>query len=259
MENSREDGLSGPSHDPHEVTVQLDFRGRQLGDLESARPGGDAGGGAARETGADDKELPVFVDDSGRRSRNFRRFGVAAGLAIAVYAVVIVVTLFSGNSDAPWLPMPAEGKGADKVGTKPSEPTPALSTSGSPGATPQPSASGSVVPSAPTAPGASASASAGSSASGKPSTGTSSSTRPTGGATTPPTKPTKPDEPDDPTTEPPGDGTADPSTDPGGQPTGPADGTVADGSGTVAVGDLAHLLVAPLVASLVPPLESSVL
>ncbi|MHC5261268.1 hypothetical protein ACYSUO_25570 [Streptomyces sp. UC4497] len=264
MENSREDGLSGPTHDPHEVTVQLDVSGRQLGGLVGARPGAggsDAADGEGREAraGADDKELPVFVDDSGRRGRNFRRFGVAAGLAIAVYAVVIVVTVFSGNSAAPWLPMPAEGKGAGKVGTESSEPTPALSSPASTGATEQPSASDSAAPSTSAAPGAGLSPSAGSSTSGKPSTGTSPSGRPTGGNTSPTVKPTKPDESDEPTTDPPGGGSPDPSTDPGGQPSGPAEGSGADGSGTLADGVLGRLLVAPLVAPLVPPLESSVL
>ncbi|MFF3496581.1 hypothetical protein ACFYWS_35170 [Streptomyces sp. NPDC002795] len=266
MEDPREDGLSGPTHDPHEVTVQLDFTGRQLGGLPGARPGAagsDAGDGEGRAGGAvagdaEDKELPVFVDDSGRRGRNFRRFGVAAGLAIAVYAVVIVVTVFSGNSDAPWLPLPAEGKRASKVGTEPSEPTPSVSSSGSPGATPQPSASGSVLPSAPAAPGASAPPSAGAGTSGKPSTGTSPSSGPTDGDTSPSTKPTKPDDSDPPTTEPSGGGSVDPPTDPGGQPSGPAEGSGADGTGTLAVSGLVHLLVAPLVQP-VPPLESSVL
>ncbi|MEB8337980.1 hypothetical protein [Streptomyces endophyticus] len=256
MENSRENGPAGPTHDPHEVTVQLDFTGRQLGGPVGARPGAPTPLGA-EPAGVDDKELPVFVDDSGRRGRNFRRFGVAAGLAIAVYAVVIVVTVFSGNSDAPWLPMPAEGKGADKVGTEPSEPTPSLSTSGSPGATPRPSASGGAVSSAPAAPGASASSSAGAGTSGQPSTGTSPSSRPTGGGTSPTVKPTKPDDSGDPTTEPSGGGSADPSTDPGDQPSGPADGSGADGTDALA-GGLVHLLVAPLVQP-VPLLESSVL
>ncbi|GGN38604.1 hypothetical protein [Streptomyces fuscichromogenes] len=51
---------------------------------------------------------PVFVDESGRRSRRFRRIGMAVGLVCAVYAVVIVATLLSGSSDAPWLPVPGQ-------------------------------------------------------------------------------------------------------------------------------------------------------
>ncbi|MCX5533234.1 hypothetical protein OG785_22095 [Streptomyces sp. NBC_00006] len=265
MENSREDGLSGPTHDPHEVTVQLDVSGRQLGGPVGVRPGeggSGAGGGEGRagREGADDKELPVFVDDSGRRGRNFRRFGVAAGLAIAVYAVVIVVTVFSGNSDAPWLPMPAEGKGAGKVGTRSSEPTPSTSTAQSPGATPESSATGSAVPGASAAPGASASPSAGDSASGKPSTGTSPSGRPTGGKTTPPVDPSGPADSDEPSTDP--SEPTDPTTPPDDTVSDPAGGPGTDGSETLAEGGLVQLLVAPLVQpldSLVPSLESSVL
>ncbi|MFI5660664.1 hypothetical protein [Streptomyces sp. NPDC051684] len=240
------------------MTVQLDFTGRQLGGPVGARPDVPTPTGA-EQSGADDKELPVFVDDSGRRGRTFRRFGVAAGLAIAVYAVVIVVTVFSGNSDAPWLPMPAEGKGAGKVGTESSEPTPALSSPGSPSATTQPSASGSAAPSTSAAPGASASPTTGAVTSSKPSTGASPTGGPTGGKPTPSVKPTKPDDSDKPTTQPSGGSPADPSTDPGDQPSGPADGAGTDGSDTLAGAGLARLIAAPLVASLVPPLESSVL
>ncbi|MEU1159875.1 hypothetical protein ABZ372_03230, partial [Streptomyces sp. NPDC005921] len=65
-----------------------------------------------RPGAADGSDAPVFVDASGRRSRRFRRLGMAVALACAVYAVVIVVTLLSGSSDAPWLPVP--GQDADK-------------------------------------------------------------------------------------------------------------------------------------------------
>ncbi|BFO22016.1 hypothetical protein SHKM778_84040 [Streptomyces sp. KM77-8] len=46
----------------------------------------------------------MFVDESGRRSRLYRRIGMAVGLACAGYAVVMVATLLSGNSDAPGCP-----------------------------------------------------------------------------------------------------------------------------------------------------------
>ncbi|MEU6992378.1 hypothetical protein ABZ953_17175 [Streptomyces sp. NPDC046465] len=74
--------------------MQIDGLGRQLADLP-AEPG---------QEGAADG--PVFVDATGRRGRRYRRFGVIVGIACAVYAAVIVGTLFSGNSSAPWLPMP---------------------------------------------------------------------------------------------------------------------------------------------------------
>ncbi|MER6527873.1 hypothetical protein [Streptomyces sp. NPDC001508] len=96
------------------MTVQLDAV--QLGDarlhpVEGARPSG----------GQDGSDGPVFVDESGRRSRRFRRLGMVVGLACAVYAVVIVATLLSGSSDAPWLPVPGENadRPAGKVDTSP--------------------------------------------------------------------------------------------------------------------------------------------
>jgi hypothetical protein len=103
-------GEPGHSHDPNEVTVQLDGAGREVG-----RPAGAAPSGPERSDG------PVFVDESGRRSRRYRRLGVIVGIACAVYAVVIVATLLSGNSSAPWLPVPGQQKDrpAGKVETSP--------------------------------------------------------------------------------------------------------------------------------------------
>ncbi|MGW7281260.1 hypothetical protein ACWGIV_23755, partial [Streptomyces sp. NPDC054844] len=103
------------THDPHEVTVQLDAV--QLGDGVIRRA--DRGHRKSRpERGSDG---PVFVDASGRRSRLYRRLGIAVGVACAVYAVVIVSTLLSGNSNAPWLPVEGqqEGKPAGQVDTTP--------------------------------------------------------------------------------------------------------------------------------------------
>lgn len=93
-------GESAQAHDPYEVTVQLDSVSAQDTRLHAAEgaPGG----------GSDSSDGPVFVDESGRRSRRFRRLGIAVGIACAVYAVVIVVTLLSGSSDAPWLPVPGQ-------------------------------------------------------------------------------------------------------------------------------------------------------
>ncbi|MCZ9344788.1 bi-functional transferase/deacetylase, partial [Streptomyces sp. TRM76130] len=87
----------------------------------------------------------VFVDESGRRGRLYRRIGIAVGLACAVYAVVMVVTLLSGNSDAPWLPVPGkeDGNPAGKVDTTPL-PTGTADPSATDSASPQstPSATG---------------------------------------------------------------------------------------------------------------------
>ncbi|MFD9442239.1 hypothetical protein ACFWBR_29185 [Streptomyces sp. NPDC060006] len=84
------------THDPHEVTVQLDGVGRQLEDwlVQQAK------GPSTQES----SDGPVFVDETGRRSRRYRRIGMAVGMACAVYAMVILATLLSGNSAAPWLP-----------------------------------------------------------------------------------------------------------------------------------------------------------
>ncbi|WP_221357422.1 hypothetical protein [Streptomyces beigongshangae] len=87
------------SHDPHEVTVQLDGVGRQTEDWLVQQAKGAPG---ARTQEAADR--PVFVDETGRRSRRYRRIGMAVGLACAVYAMVVLATLVSGNSSAPWLP-----------------------------------------------------------------------------------------------------------------------------------------------------------
>lgn len=84
---------------------------------------------------------PVFVDETGRRSRRYRRVGAIVGLVCAVYAMVIVGTLFSGNSSAPWLPMPGpkDDRPASKVDTPNGTADPA-GPSASSGMTPSPGA-----------------------------------------------------------------------------------------------------------------------
>ncbi|WP_190080169.1 hypothetical protein [Streptomyces longisporoflavus] len=128
MENWREGALPEHTHDPNEVTVQIDGVGRQLAEL-------------AAENGQDAPDGPVFVDESGRRSRRYRRIGVLVGIACAVYAMIIVGTLLSGNSSAPWLPLDAkDDKPAGRVDT-PNRPDDPLDPSASPGTTPSPGAS----------------------------------------------------------------------------------------------------------------------
>ncbi|MDT0435796.1 MULTISPECIES: hypothetical protein [Streptomyces] len=107
------------------MTVQLDAVDLRR-DLRQRQA---AGAPSGAQDGAD---RPVFVDESGRRSRRFRRLGMAVGLVCAVYAVVIVVTLMSGSSDAPWLPVPGQrdDKPAGQVDT-----SPAPSVSSAPSAT----------------------------------------------------------------------------------------------------------------------------
>ena len=102
------DPAHDPAHDPHEVTVQLDDVGSQVEDLLVRQ----AKGAKTGKGSPDASDGPVFVDESGRRSRRYRRIGITVALACGVYAVVIVVTLLSGNSNAPWLPVP--GQNADQ-------------------------------------------------------------------------------------------------------------------------------------------------
>ncbi|ALC22886.1 hypothetical protein ACH46N_25145 [Streptomyces pristinaespiralis] len=93
MENWQEDIGTGHTHEPHEVTIQLDGLGRKLRDLpvEPIAP-------------HDGAEGPVFVDESGRRSKKFRRIGWVLAAACAVYAITLVAALVGGNSSAPWMP-----------------------------------------------------------------------------------------------------------------------------------------------------------
>ncbi|MEU0071353.1 hypothetical protein ABZ027_17670 [Streptomyces sp. NPDC006332] len=172
-------------HDPHEVTVQLDGMGRQLEDLL-------VGSGGADELGAaqDGSDGPVFVDESGRRSRLYRRIGIAVGFACAVYAVVIVVTLLSGNSNAPWLPVPGqdERKPAGKVGSS-TPPTDSATRAGTDGSTPD-STTPTVGQGTATAPTPGASASGASASPAKPGTSAAPKTSPTSTAKGPGTGPT---------------------------------------------------------------------
>ncbi|MEU1143286.1 hypothetical protein ABZ392_41360 [Streptomyces sp. NPDC005885] len=171
--------------DPDEVTVQLDGSAEELDDPGKKGDGSDG---------------PVFVDESGRRSRRYRRIGMAIGIACAVYAVVIVITLLSGSSDAPWLLVPGQRHDppAGKVDTSPlparsGQPSGAADSvapgnipTASDGTTPSPGASASA-PGASKGPGkASASASA------KPSASKSAAAPTGGGASNPVVQPSQP-------------------------------------------------------------------
>ena len=219
---------SGATHDPHEVTVQLDGVGLHLDNMLRAAKSAPGGG-------ADASDGPVFVDESGRRSRLYRRIGMAVGLACAVYAVVIIATLLSGTSDAPWLPVegPKDEQPAGQVDTPPlpaeSAPQPSGTGSASAGTSPTASPGTSLSPDADaTAPGASA-GDEDPAASADPGPTTTRNT------TNPGTDPTS--DPD-PTTEP-TTGDPDPTpTDDGGPTQEPTDTptTVDPGTGTVADG-----------------------
>lgn len=96
----------GHTHDPNEVTVQIDGVGRRLQPAYEGR----------------EPDGPVFVDESGSRGRRLRRIGWLLGIACAVYAVVLGVSLLSGTSDAPW--MPGLGKERDDRPAGRVEPSP---------------------------------------------------------------------------------------------------------------------------------------
>ncbi|MFD0414857.1 translation initiation factor IF-2 [Streptomyces sp. NPDC127108] len=159
-------GLPAPTHDPNEVTVQIDGVGRCL----AGEYGGSAAGGTRVMQGFSDTrsvaDTPVFVDETGRRSRRYRRIGAVVGLLCAGYAVVMAGTLVSGNSSAPWLPVPdpKDEQPASQVDT------PELPTESAAG--PTAPASGGAGPKSP-----SASASGSASGSGSVSAGTSMDSR----------------------------------------------------------------------------------
>ncbi|MCQ9133735.1 hypothetical protein [Streptomyces hilarionis] len=175
-ENERSSDLRDPWGEPPggtdpedraagEVTVQLD-------PLQGSPDGSDPA-----------SDVPVFVDESGRRSRTFRRIGILVGTACGAYAVVIVATLLSGNAGAPWLPLPVPGQGDDKpaAGKVDSTPAPDDSRTARPGGPGPAPADGkgtgaSATGSAPGKPGASAGAAA--SGSAAPSAGASAPVRP---------------------------------------------------------------------------------
>lgn len=218
----QDDPTTEATHDPHEVTVQLDAVQIGAGGVLSRTP----------RAGAPAEAAPVFVDESGRRNRLYRRIGLAVGLACAGYAVVMVATLLSGNSDAPWMPVPGqEEKPAEQVETTPrpsaTDPAPSSGTSLDPGlGTPTPGASDLPGPgvSAPVAggtggsvqqpDGGSPATTPAGRASSQPATGgvgggaTTGTTPPAGGGTaTQPTTPTAPDDTTPPdTTDPTGGG-----------------------------------------------------
>ncbi|MEU6481414.1 translation initiation factor IF-2 [Streptomyces sp. NPDC047017] len=101
--------------------------------LEQARPvwpaaaEGSQDGAGAQTFPATGALHALRVDVPDRRSRRFRRLGWAVGFACAGYAVAIVVALVSGNSHAPWLPVPgrAGDRPAGKADTTPGPSGPA--------------------------------------------------------------------------------------------------------------------------------------
>ncbi|MFE1957010.1 hypothetical protein [Streptomyces sp. NPDC059479] len=171
----QEDARTGHTHEPNDVTIELDGVGRQLSELPTGtHPAQESG--PAREAGPELSDGPVFVDASGRRSKTFRRAGWIVAIACACYAVTLVVALIGGSSSAPWLQIPglADEKKSDTVEIQPT-PTTSLSVGATPGVpgvtTPSPTDSnGEFVPQP--------SESVTTDASGKPVPGTSASSKP---------------------------------------------------------------------------------
>ena len=75
-------------------------RGRGGAGKSGSRDATTGGPTSKRGDAPDASDAPVFVDETGRRGRTFRRIGITVGLACAAYAVVIVGTLLSGYEDA---------------------------------------------------------------------------------------------------------------------------------------------------------------
>lgn len=100
MDNWREGQRTWHTHEPNDATIQLDGLGRQLAELprEPAPPDGSDG--------------PVFVDESGRRSKTFRRLGWVLASVCVAYAVTLVLAVLGGNSSAPLLPLTGTGEKA---------------------------------------------------------------------------------------------------------------------------------------------------
>ncbi|MFI8003339.1 hypothetical protein [Streptomyces sp. NPDC086010] len=104
MENGQQDTRTGQSHERHEVTMQLRGALSQLS------------GPAGRARRADGHDGPVFVDESGRRSKTLRKVGWLIAAVCAAFAASIVLSLFGGDSTAPSLPLTTqEGHGAPGV------------------------------------------------------------------------------------------------------------------------------------------------
>ncbi|MFH8691112.1 hypothetical protein ACH4EC_30065 [Streptomyces anulatus] len=213
MDNWREGQRTGHTHEPNDATIQLDGLGRQLAELpgEPAPPDGSDG--------------PVFVDESGRRSKTYRRLGWVLASVCVAYAVTLVLAVLGGNSSAPWLPLSGTEEKA-KAEQAEVAPAPDDTAGGPSGGTPEPgpSASGSAAAEESGAPGgatpsatsvlvpagSAGSPSASTSADPSRSTGTGGA----GGATKPdpttptvkppvdPTPPSPEPEPSDPTTSP---------------------------------------------------------
>ncbi|MER5434254.1 hypothetical protein [Streptomyces sp. NPDC002588] len=77
----------------------------------------DAVRGRRRKRGDDSAEGPVFVDNSGRRSKLLRRFGILVGVGCLAYAAVLGAAFMGwGTSLTPSSLLPFGGNGQNRQG-----------------------------------------------------------------------------------------------------------------------------------------------
>ncbi|MGW2595033.1 hypothetical protein ACWCXC_32840 [Streptomyces sp. NPDC001515] len=121
----REGARAGHTHEPNEVTIQLDGIGRQLSEL------------LPEPNTAPESDGPVFVDESGRRGKTLRRLGWVLAAICVAYAVTLVVAVLGGSSSAPFLPISGqeEHRKAEDV-TTPASPGAGQDASSPPGTAP---------------------------------------------------------------------------------------------------------------------------
>ncbi|WP_244375842.1 hypothetical protein [Streptomyces ficellus] len=123
--------------DPH--AAGPDFGTAELPAVAASVPAdGTAPASPAAPVDAEPSDGPVFVDESGRRSKKFRRLGWVLATACAVYAITLVVSVIGGNSAAPWLliPGPADEKKTETVQVEPAPSTSEAPKNDTPGAVP---------------------------------------------------------------------------------------------------------------------------
>jgi cytoskeletal protein RodZ len=142
VENWQDKTRTGSTHETSEVTVQLD--GRKLAELTSE---------LEKTPSPTEADGPVFVDESGKRSRKLRKVGWILAAVFSCYAVVLVFSVIGGNASAPWLGIPgqSEEKQADTVvSTEGASPSAAASPTESASAPAAPTATSSAVVDRPT-------------------------------------------------------------------------------------------------------------
>ncbi|GHH32043.1 hypothetical protein [Streptomyces candidus] len=103
--------------DTDDRTMQLDSVGPQFGKGPGNAP-------VMPELPAEGGDGPVFVDESGRRGKKFRRLGWVLGAVCACYAAMLVASLIGGSSIAPGLFLPGVPTAEEKADKVKSEPTP---------------------------------------------------------------------------------------------------------------------------------------